>query len=79
MIITNPPYGERIKDDDIKRLYESIGKTMKAHKTMSFYILSGLMGAENAMKSRAKKTRVLFNGDMKVRYYMYPGPKPAWK
>jgi putative N6-adenine-specific DNA methylase len=79
MIITDPPYGERIKDDDIKRLYESIGKTMKAHKTMSFYILSGLMGAENAMKSRAKKTRVLFNGDMKVRYYMYPGPKPAWK
>lgn len=79
MVITNPPYGQRIKDEDIKGLYELIGKTMRNQKTMSFYILSGLMGAENAMKAKAKKTRVLFNGDMKVRYYMYPGPKPPWK
>ncbi|MFW6285136.1 MAG: THUMP domain-containing class I SAM-dependent RNA methyltransferase [Bacillota bacterium] len=76
VIITNPPYGERMQDEKIHKLYADIGKTIKHHKTCSFYILSGLMGAEKAIGKRAKKTRVLFNGDIKTRYYMYPGPPP---
>lgn len=76
IIITNPPYGERMKDDEIQKLYASIGKAINHNKSCSFYILSGLMGAEKAIGKRAKKTRVLFNGDIKTRYYMYPGPPP---
>ncbi|MFW6285384.1 MAG: THUMP domain-containing class I SAM-dependent RNA methyltransferase [Bacillota bacterium] len=76
IIITNPPYGERMQDDAIHKLYATIGKTINQNKTCSFYILSGLLGAEKAIGKRAKKTRVLFNGDIKTRYYMYPGPPP---
>ncbi len=79
VIVTNPPYGERIKDDTLQALYGSIGTAIKRNKTCSFYVLSGLMGAEKAFGHRAKKTRVLFNGDIKTRYYMYPGPPPPRK
>lgn len=31
MVITNPPYGERLRDDDIQELYTKIGNRLKNH------------------------------------------------
>ena len=31
LVLTNPPWGKRLRTDDIEHLYETLGKTMKAH------------------------------------------------
>ncbi len=77
MIISNPPYGERLESQaDVESLYKAIGKTMKTIQTYSVYILSSVNGVEGLLGKKAARTRVLFNGNIKTRFYQYYGPKP---
>ncbi len=78
IIITNPPYGERLAErEEAEALHDSLGKMMARHKTCSFYVYTALPGAEKRFDKKADRTRVLFNGPIKARYYQYYGPKPG--
>ena len=77
VIITNPPYGERIdKDDDTIRLYKHFGEVMRDNPTWSYYLLTSNEDFEGAAGKRADRKRKLFNGNIKVDYYQYYGPRP---
>ncbi len=77
IVISNPPYGERLEDkESAEQLYSDFGKIMKAYSSYSFYIISSYNGVEGLFKRKADRTRVLFNGNIKTRYYQYYGPKP---
>ncbi len=74
-IITNPPYGERMKED-VESLYKEMGKTLLLLETWSFYILTSDMQFESLFGKQASKRRKLYNGGIKCNYYQYYGPWP---
>ncbi|MDU1044442.1 MULTISPECIES: class I SAM-dependent RNA methyltransferase [Peptoniphilus] len=76
VLITNPPYGERIGKEDVDELNRELGKLAKSLDTWSFYIITGNENFEKNFGKRADRNRKLYNGRLKTYYYQYYGPKP---
>lgn len=80
MIVTNPPYGERI-GENVNDLYKLIGDTLKNHYTgFDTWIISSNMEAFKQVHLKASKKIVLFNGALECKfqkYEMYQGSKDA--
>lgn len=79
LVIMNPPYGERLKEDEINLFYKSIGDTLK--KNFSGYEAWVLSGNPEALKYfglRPDKKIELLNGSIKCkfqRFSLYQGSK----
>jgi putative N6-adenine-specific DNA methylase len=79
-IITNPPYGERMGDENtVKILYQDMGKTFKKLDTWSFYIITSNEEFERYFGRNADKKRKIYNGMIKTNIYTFMGPKPLLK
>ena len=71
-IITNPPYDERVKSDDIIELYKSIGDTLKEkYDGWDAWILSGNKAAIKRVGLRTSKKLTLYNGPIECKYHKY--------
>jgi putative N6-adenine-specific DNA methylase len=71
-IVTNPPYDERIKSDDIIGLYKSIGDTLKEkYDGWDAWILSGNKAAIKRVGLRTSKKLTLYNGSIECKYHKY--------
>lgn len=79
VLITNPPYGERIGKEDVDELNAELGELYKYLDTWSFYIISANEKFEKNFGKKAHKNRKLYNGRLKSYYYQYFGPKPKNK
>ena len=67
VIISNPPYGERLSNDDaVTKLYQEMGQTFAPLKTWSKFILTSDEAFEAKFGSQADKKRKLYNGTLKV-------------
>lgn len=76
-IICNPPYGERLGElREIEQMYKEMGRVFSRLDTWSFYILSTHPKFESLFGRPATKKRKLYNGDIKVDYFQYFGPRP---
>ncbi len=76
-IICNPPYGERLGNlQEVEKLYREFSRIMKNLESWSFYILTASENFERLAGKRASKRRKLYNGNIKVHYYQYYGPRP---
>ncbi|KLL41804.1 N-6 DNA methylase [Streptococcus agalactiae] len=76
VIISNPPYGERLLDDKVVDiLYNEMGQTFAPLKTWSKFILTSDEGFEKKYGSQADKKRKLYNGTLKVDLYQYYGER----
>ena len=76
-IITNPPYGERLRDkEEMPALYRTIGERFRLLDTWSMYLISAYEGAERDIGRKADRNRKIYNGMMKAYYYQFLGPKP---
>lgn len=76
VIISNPPYGERLLDDKaVDILYNEMGQTFAPLKTWSKFILTSDEGFEKKYGSQADKKRKLYNGTLKVDLYQYYGAR----
>lgn len=77
VVITNPPYGERMGErEDIKQLYKDLGKKLNPLDTWSVYVITDDANFESIYGRRADRKRKLYNGRIKVDYYQFYGPKP---
>lgn len=76
VIITNPPYGERIGKEDVDQLNKELGELAKSLKTWSFYVITANENFEKNFGKKADRNRKLYNGRLKTYYYQYYGPKP---
>lgn len=75
-LISNPPYGERIKDEEyVVFLYKTLGEIMRKHSSWSVYILTSYKQFEKVYGKKATKKRKLFNGFIETHYYQYFGEK----
>lgn len=83
LIITNPPYGERLEVDDIIALYERMGDTFKHYYTdcTAFVISSDIFALKKIGLKPSKKIEV-YNGNLECRLFkfeMYEGSHKANK
>ena len=77
LLITNPPYGERIEDKkNLPALYTQIGERFKALDSWSAFIITSYEDVEKYMGRKADKNRKIYNGMMKTYFYQFLGPKP---
>ena len=74
VIVTNPPYGERLLDvQQAEELYRRFGAALSKpdNEGWSLYLLSSDADFENCFGKRADKKRKLYNGMIKCDLYMY--------
>jgi len=77
IVITNPPYGERIGDyPTLNRLYLDMDKIFKKKKGWSIYVITGDLKFSSFFKRHYDRERKLYNGNMQVRYLQFYGEKP---
>lgn len=79
-IVTNPPYGERIKSDDIEALYGMIGSTLKHRFPGSdAWILSASSQGLKRVGLKPDSRLKLFNGPLECSYVNYKTFRGNWK
>lgn len=72
LIITNPPYGKRILEDDIIEFYKKIGNQLKKYYDgFDAWIISSNLEAIKFVGLKPEKKIVLFNGPLECRYNRY--------
>lgn len=76
VMITNPPYGKRLEEDNLRSLYSDFGKKIKNLDTWSIYVLTSYEDIEREFSRKADKNRKLYNGSLKTYYYQFYGKKP---
>ncbi|CAM5181780.1 Putative N6-adenine-specific DNA methylase OS=Ureibacillus acetophenoni OX=614649 GN=SAMN05877842_103285 PE=4 SV=1 [Ureibacillus acetophenoni] len=76
VIISNPPYGERIGEKEtIEQVIKNLGLVMKNYPTWSVYMLSSMENFEELYGKKATKKRKLFNGFIRTDLYQFWGQK----
>jgi putative N6-adenine-specific DNA methylase len=71
-LLMNPPYGERVKSDDIIGLYQMIGDTLKQnYQGAEAWIISGDLTAMKFIGLRPSKKIRIFNGPIECRFMKY--------
>lgn len=69
IIVTNPPYGERIRISDIDRLYSSIGDTLKQnYKGYNAWLISSDRMALKFVGLRPTVKHIIWNGPLECRF-----------
>lgn len=75
VIITNPPYGIRIGQEDVEELEIALKELYKSVPTYSMYVISADENIEKNL-GKSSKNRKLYNGRLLSYLYQYFGPKP---
>jgi putative N6-adenine-specific DNA methylase len=79
ILVMNPPYDERIKNDDIVDFYKKIGNTLKQkYQGYQAWIISGHLEALKLLGLHATRNIALFNGPLEcrfARFVIYEGTK----
>ena len=72
VIVTNPPYGQRIMEQkEAEELYRDFGKAYAASQNWQLYLLSSHTEFERCFGRQADKKRKLYNGMIKCDLFMY--------
>jgi len=78
-VIMNPPYGDRIKSADLKKLYREIGDTLKNnYQGYTAWIFTGNLDAAKYIGLRTSQRIKLFNGPIECRllkFELYSGSR----
>ena len=72
LIVTNPPYGERLKENDLNGLYQMIGERLK-HKYAgnTAWILTSSLESMKYVGLKPDKKLYLLNGALKCKFNKY--------
>lgn len=77
VIITNPPYGERIGNrKEIEKIYKSLKHISEKNHTWSIFMITIDREVESYFGRKADRRRKLYNGRLETQYYQFHGTKP---
>lgn len=72
VLITNPPYGERLLDQEgARQLYRTLGQLLRPNRDQRAYVISPDESFESCFGRKADRRRKLYNGMIKCQVYMY--------
>lgn len=69
-IVSNPPYGLRLKDDDLKWLYKDLNMILDKNKELSWWIITSYDEFDKIINSSKYKKRKLYNWNEQCYFYM---------
>ncbi|MFP4052985.1 MAG: bifunctional 23S rRNA (guanine(2069)-N(7))-methyltransferase RlmK/23S rRNA (guanine(2445)-N(2))-methyltransferase RlmL [Phycisphaerae bacterium] len=75
VLITNPPYGQRV-GEEVGRLYRDMPLVFRRLETWSIYVLTAWKDFEQIVGRSADRRRKLYNGNIECTYYQFHGPRP---
>ncbi|MBX3055392.1 MAG: class I SAM-dependent RNA methyltransferase [Anaerolineae bacterium] len=78
VLISNPPYGVRLADQQaMNQIYTAVNKIFRKKTGWSVYILTADPQFPHYFKrAQPDRVRKLYNGNIQVNYYQYYGEKP---
>ncbi|MBU3805847.1 MAG: class I SAM-dependent RNA methyltransferase [Candidatus Fournierella pullistercoris] len=72
IVLTNPPYGERLGDlDTAAKLAGILGQRLEEHPVQGAYIITADADLERHLGKKASRRRKLYNGMIPCQVYMY--------
>lgn len=80
MVITNPPYGERLRKEQIENFYKQLSDTFKQKYTgYDVWVISSNTEALKSFSLRPNKRITLYNGALECKYQHFPMYKGSLK
>ena len=77
VLLSNPPYGERLGEEkEVRALMNGVGKAFRALPDWNAYILTALPDFERYFGKTADKKKKLFNANLVCGFYSYFGKPP---
>ena len=77
VIVTNPPYGERLMDEaELKILYKDFGAMTRKLDEWCVYAITSYRAFEKYFGARADKVRKLYNSELECNFYQYLAAPP---
>ena len=77
VIVSNPPYGERLSDrKEVEKLYRDYGKKVALLDDWCAYTLTPVDDFERLFGKKADKNRKIYNGKIECCYYSHLAPPP---
>ena len=77
IIISNPPYGERLSDrKEIETLYRNFGKMTRSLDDWCVYTLTSVTDFERLFGKKADKKRKLYNGKLECNLFSHMANPP---
>lgn len=68
-LVSNPPYWERLKEDDLKWMYNNIDKLFRLNPNLWWWIISSYLEFDTLIKKDSYKKRKLYNGSEKCYFW----------
>jgi putative N6-adenine-specific DNA methylase len=68
-MVSNPPYWNRLKDENLKSIYNNIDKLFRLNKNLNWWLISSYMEFDNIIKKTEYKKRKLYNGSEKCYFW----------
>jgi 23S rRNA G2445 N2-methylase RlmL len=68
-LVSNPPYGLRLEDPDIEKLYKNIDKFFRINSEVNGWIITSFFDFDNLIKKENYKKRKLYNWGEKCYFY----------
>ncbi len=77
VLLSNPPYGERLSDErEVRLLMKDLGRVYRSLPEWNAYLLTSLPDFERYFGKRADKKKKLFNANLICGFYSYFGKPP---
>lgn len=77
VIVTNPPYGERLMSEaELKELYRDFGQMTRRLDEWSVYAITSYRAFEKYFGRPADKVRKLYNSELECNFYAFLGAPP---
>jgi len=77
VIVSNPPYGERLMTEkEVRFLYKDLHAKFATLNDWSMGVLTSYYNFEKAFGKKADKNRKFFNSNLECHFYQYLGAKP---
>ena len=77
VIVSNPPYGERLMTEkEVRFLYKDLHAKFATLNDWSMGVLTSYYNFEKAFGKKADKNRKFFNSNLECHYYQYLGARP---
>lgn len=79
VLLSNPPYGERLGEEkEVQRLMSAFGNAYRALPDWNAYILTALPDFERYFGKRADKKKKVYNANLLCGFYAYYGKPPKF-
>jgi 23S rRNA (guanine2445-N2)-methyltransferase / 23S rRNA (guanine2069-N7)-methyltransferase len=73
VLVTNPPYGERLRDDHLEALYSSLGDVLRRRFLgWTAHVFTGNLALGRKIGLRPSRRAILWNGPIECRLLTFP-------